>query len=711
MQGRAPAANLEAHPATPSPVPPPPRPALAGMDGAGAPPAPRPGRVALVWFRRDLRVADNAALAAAVAAAEHVVRGGGGRRAGAQCAAGGPRRRAPAEPGRGAGASAPPPSGRRRCRRRRRRRRRRAGRAGGGTWPGRLPDASLFSSRPPSLQVPVFIYAPEEEGQFQPGRCSRWWLRASLASLSADLAALGSPLVLRRAPASAAALAQLAAETGATSLHFNHLYDPISLVRDNDAKATLAAAGVSVRTHRGDALYEPWHVLDAQGAPFSAFDPFWERVREMVAADPPAAPLRPPRALPPPPSPAPPSLALTDLALLSPDEEASNHQLARRWAPGEAGAHAALRVFLAASLPAFDADRAKADRASTSRLSPHLHWGEVSVVTVYGAVTAVGAALAAAGADPAPAASFLRQLAFREYGRHMCFHFPFTHERSLLEHLRAAPWRLDQRLFKAWRTGRTGYPLVDAGMRELWATGWLHNRARVVCASFLVKHLTLPWQWGLKHFWDALLDADLECCALGWQYVSGGLPDGHPFGCLVDPAAEAEKYDPTGSYVRAWLPALARLPDAWIHAPWRAPARVLEDAGVELGPDGDYPFPVLSPDEAASGLAAAANVVSRSASGVRGGGAASAGPASGTGVSAPPLQPPPRAAAAGSVATASAALADAALGGGAVAGVGAEGVSSNAGPVASSGGPAAVDGGRTGSKGGGGGKRARHNGA
>ena len=131
--------------------------------------------------------------------------------------------------------------------------------------------------------------------------------------------------------------------------------------------------------------------------------------------------------------------------------------------------------------------------------------------------SASAAAAAAALEAAAPAEFFLRQLAFREYARHMCFHFPFTHERALLEHLRGAPWRYDQRAFRAWRAGRTGYPLVDAGMRELWATGWLHNRARVVCACFLVKHLQLPWQWGLKHFWDALLDADLECCALGWQ--------------------------------------------------------------------------------------------------------------------------------------------------------------------------------------------------
>jgi len=773
--------------------------------------------------------------------------------------------------------------------------------------------SSTFFQKP---QVPLFIYAPEEEGQFQPGRCSRWWLRQSLAALSADLerlpccraerggggggggaagggggaagagtttattagasggegntttgnapaaAAASAPppsplprtsaLVLRRSPDSAAALAQVAAETGATALYFNHLYDPISLVRDNDAKAALSARGVAVRSFCGDCLFEPWHVLSkggeagggesaGGGAPFREFEPFWARLRELVAESPPAPPLGVPAQMPPLPlveslvaatlteaaagkhggtggdrsdsnndngngpttttidttatalAPVA-SLGLDDLGLLTAEEAQSNRQLGRRWTPGSRGAAQRLSAFVAAALPAFGADRAKTDRASTSRLSPHLHWGEVSVRTVFAVVSRVEAALAAAsasaaavagssegggggggnggnggmrngnngnnggGASPArtnataataataslpqmlmepvtraqaetpattvvggaarggggrdsgeevvvennggdelgngngneiaasasasaaaasaaaaaaaaaaPAEYFLRQLAFREYARHMCFHFPFTHERALLEHLRGAPWRYDQRAFRAWRAGRTGYPLVDAGMRELWATGWLHNRARVVCACFLVKHLQLPWQWGLKHFWDALLDADLECCALGWQvrrrmkggrhifflrgkknptlkekknsknskknfstplsqYVAGGLPDGLPFGNLLDLEREARRYDPDGGYVRAWLPALARLPDRWIHRPWAAPAAVLADAGVEVGgPDGGtYPERVVSPQESASALAAATRALSAGGGGVGGGGVAAA---------------------------------------------------------------------------------------
>jgi len=189
-------------------------------------------------------------------------------------------------------------------------------------------------------------------------------------------------------------------------------------------------------------------------------------------------------------------------------------------------------------------------------------------------------------------ADFLRQMGYREYARYLAFFFPFIHERSLLSHLRHCPWRLDQAAFKAWRQGQTGYPLVDAAMKQLWSTGWAHNRLRVVAASFLVKNLLLPWQWGLKHFWDAQLDADLESDALGWQYVAGGMADAHPFSYLIDLSAECKRLDPDGEYVRRWLPALSLLPNEYVHAPWTAPLEVLEAADVELGVN--YPRPIIS---------------------------------------------------------------------------------------------------------------------
>ena len=188
---------------------------------------------------------------------------------------------------------------------------------------------------------------------------------------------------------------------------------------------------------------------------------------------------------------------------------------------------------------------------------------------------------------------FLRCLGLREWSRYLSFFYPFTHERSLLSQLRAVPWNYDQALFQRWRVGTTGYPLVDAAMRQLFSTGWLHNRMRMVVASFLVKHLLLPWQWGLRHFWEAQIDADLEEDVLGWQYVSGCLADGHSFMIQIDLDAEARRFDPNGNYVRRWITQLSRLPTRYVHAPWRAPPEVLEASGVDLGGPGAYPHPVV----------------------------------------------------------------------------------------------------------------------
>jgi deoxyribodipyrimidine photolyase len=321
---------------------------------------------------------------------------------------------------------------------------------------------------------------------------------------------------------------------------------------------------------------------------------------------------------PPPPAPAPEilpgitvsvnHLEVDQIGIMSPEEESSNAQLEIHWEPGHKGAVKQLDNFISLKLKEFSQDKAKTDRKSTSHLSPYLHFGEVGVRTVRKAILDATRFWDKESCQ-SHVADFFRQIGFREYSRYLSFHFPFTHERSMLGYLRAVPWRYDQSLFKAWRTGNTGYPLVDAGMREIWSTGWMHNRCRVVCASFLVKHLLLPWQWGLKHYWDALLDADLECDALGWQYCAGCLSDGHVFSEVMDLDKEAKRYDPKGAYVRRWLPVLARIPTEFIHAPWKAPRQVLDDAGVELGVD--YPLPVVQPEAAQITLSKAAEVISK----------------------------------------------------------------------------------------------------
>ncbi|KAL6634605.1 hypothetical protein ACP70R_027276 [Stipagrostis hirtigluma subsp. patula] len=445
--------------------------------------------------------------------------------------------------------------------------------------------------------VPVYVWAPEEDGPYYPGRVSRWWLSQSLKHLDASLRRLGAGrLVTRRSADAVVALLDVVRSTGATQLFFNHLYDPLSLVRDHRVKELLAAEGITVRSFNADLLYEPWEVLDDDGCPFTMFAPFWNRCLCMPD---PAAPLLPPKRIN--------SGDLTrcpsdELVFEDESEKGSNALLARAWSPGWQNADKALTAFLNGPLIDYAVNRKKADSASTSLLSPYLHFGELSVRKVFHQVRMKQLMWSNDGnhAGEESCALFLRSIGLREYSRYLTFNHPCSHEKPLLSHLRFFPWVVDEAYFKVWRQGRTGYPLVDAGMRELWATGWLHDRIRVVVSSFFVKVLQLPWRWGMKYFWDTLLDADLESDALGWQYISGSLPDGRELDRIDNPQFEGYKFDPQGEYVRRWLPELARLPTEWIHHPWDAPESVLQAAGIELG--SNYPRPIVELDAANSRL-------------------------------------------------------------------------------------------------------------
>lgn len=438
--------------------------------------------------------------------------------------------------------------------------------------------------------VPVFVWSPEEDRQFQPGRVSRWWLKQSLVQLDISLRSLGVSLILRKTQDTLAVLLELVQTTGASQVVYNHLYDPISLVRDLRVKQGLTENNIQVQSFNGDLLYEPWEVLDDHRKPFTSFENYWTKCLCMPFE--PDSPLLPPRRLTALPGNVL-SCTLEELGLEDETEKSSNALLARAWAPGWSNADKALEAFLAGPLLDYSRYRHKIDGPTTSLLSPHLHFGEVSVRKVFHSVRRLQILWAKDGSMLGEDSInfFLKSIGFREYSRYLSFNFPFTHERSLLANLKSFPWRVDEGFFKAWRQGRTGYPLVDAGMRELWATGWLHNRVRVIVSSFCVKFLQLPWRWGMKYFWDTLLDADLESDVLGWQYISGSLPDGHELDRMDNPQTEGYKHDPLGEYVRRWLPELVRLPTEWIHHPWDAPPAVLRAAGVELG--SNYPRPVV----------------------------------------------------------------------------------------------------------------------
>lgn len=439
---------------------------------------------------------------------------------------------------------------------------------------------------------PVFIWCPKEEGQFYPGRVSRWWLKQSLGHLDQSLKSLGARLVFIKTDSTLNALLECINAIQATKVVFNHLYDPVSLVRDHNIKEKLVELGLSVKSYSGDLLYEPWEIYDENGHAFTTFDRFWQRClhkqMEPVSLIPPWQLVQAEGNVE--------KCSIEDLGLENDLEKPSNALLGRAWSPGWSNADKVLTEFMDKQLLHYSENRQRVGGDSTSLLSPYLHFGELSVRKVFQMARMKQILWGNEGnsVGEESVSLFLRAIGFREYSRYLCFNFPFTHERALLGHLSFFPWNADPSNFKTWRQGRTGYPLVDAGMRELWATGWMHNRIRVIVSSFAVKMLLLPWKWGMKYFWDTLLDADLECDILGWQYISGCLPDGHELERLDDPEILGAKFDPEGEYIRQWLPELSRMPTEWIHHPWNAPLSVLRASGVELGQN--YPNPIIDID-------------------------------------------------------------------------------------------------------------------
>lgn len=431
--------------------------------------------------------------------------------------------------------------------------------------------------------VPVFVWAPEEEAPWSPGSASRWWLHQSLTSLDAELQKVGSRLVIRQGT-SLSTLRALVRDVGAQAVFWNRRYEPTVVKRDATIATELRADGVTVESFNAALLFEPGEVRTRQGKPFQVFTPFW---KACLASPRPPAPRRPPSRLR---APArwPKSLPIVTLELEPRVDWVSGMRAA--WIPGSRGAIDRLQRFLSEVLTGYAESRDRPDRMGTSRLSPHLHFGEIGPRQVWHAVGERVRRARTAGATRG-AETYLRELGWREFAYHLLFHFPHTTDRPLRPEFAAFPWRKNAGSRWAWQRGQTGYPVVDAGMRELWATGWMHNRMRMVVASFLVKDLLLPWYEGAKWFWDTLVDADLANNTFGWQWTAGCGADAAPYFRIFNPVNQGEKYDPKGDYVRRWVPELARLSGKWIHRPWEAPDDVLRDAGVALGRT--YPKPIV----------------------------------------------------------------------------------------------------------------------
>lgn len=432
------------------------------------------------------------------------------------------------------------------------------------------------------------------------GGATRWWLAQSLRALHKSLEAIGGTLLLRTGPA-ASVIATLARDIQAGAVFWNEIAQAPHQAIAAEVASALASDGIASQIFPGDLLVEPRAIRNKDKRGLRVFTPFWRRVQAL--GDPPK------------PLPAPKKLAsvsgVASEALdhwgLEPTRPDWAGGLRETWTPGEAAAQARLKAFLDENIRGYGDDRDRPDRDGTSRLSPHLRFGEISPRQVW------YAARFAAAEHPRLAGDidkFLSELGWREFCRHLLFDVPDLADRNLQAQFDAFPWKRDARALKAWQRGLTGYPIIDAGMRELWHTGVMHNRVRMVVASFLVKHLLIDWRAGEQWFWDTLVDADAGSNPANWQWVAGSGADAAPYFRVFNPILQGEKFDPDGAYVRRWVPELAQLPNNLIHQPWTATPIELTSAGVELGKT--YPPPIVDHKQARErALAAYAKIRSK----------------------------------------------------------------------------------------------------
>ena len=425
------------------------------------------------------------------------------------------------------------------------------------------------------------VYILEEgTGRRALGGASRWWLHDSLGALGDALAAGGGRLdILRGDPR--LLIPALARAAQARRVVWSRRYDAAGRATDEAIKTDLKAQGRAAESFNAALLYEPWTVKTGERRPFRVFTPFWKAAR---LSGPPPAPLPAPKRLTAAdwPKDAPPRVALADLGL-PPSRPDWAGGLRAAWTPGEAGALARLDGFLDDGLTGYAADRDVPARDQSSRLSPHLRFGELSPRQAFHAATAAAERGDAPWSD---VEKFQAELGWREFSYHLLFHWPDLPTQNFNPRFDAFPWAdPDPDALARWQRGRTGFPWIDAGMRELWTTGFMHNRVRMAAASFLIKNMLADWRVGEDWFWDTLCDADTANNAASWQWVAGSGADAAPYFRVFNPVLQSEKFDPQGAYVRRWIPELAGLPDKWIHKPWAAPAALRRGLA--------YPAPML----------------------------------------------------------------------------------------------------------------------
>lgn len=438
----------------------------------------------------------------------------------------------------------------------------------------------------------VFVHDAEPKAGRPLGGAALWWLHHALAALSKELETRGGRLDLLAGPEAETILA-VAQSANAAAIFWNRRYHKPGIDTDTIVKAELKARGVEASSHNAHLLYEPWTVKTKTGDPVKVFTPFWRAAR---ALGDPATPIPAPRHVPAADWHAntPARAALADLNLLptKPDWAGGFREA---WVPGEVGAARRLQDFLDEGFDGYAEDRNRPDLPSTSRLSPYLRFGEISPRQIWHAASLAVSDEKTKGSQKG-LDKFLSEIGWREFAYHLLFHNPDLARTNFQPRFDGFPWERNEAALVAWQRGRTGYPIVDAGMRELWTTGWMHNRVRMIVASFLIKHLLIDWRIGEDWFWDTLVDADPANNAASWQWVAGSGADAAPYFRVFNPVLQGEKFDPDGDYVRRWVPELRGLRADVIHKPWTASAGLLAGANVKLGHT--YPRPIVDHDAA-----------------------------------------------------------------------------------------------------------------
>jgi len=444
----------------------------------------------------------------------------------------------------------------------------------------RLSDNPALSAAAKSGAPIVGLYILEEvSGLRRMGAAWRWWLAGSLRTLSEKLAEQGVSLMLRSGDPRQV-MSEVVRDLNVTAVYWSRRYTASEAKIDNEIEQALLADDRAVETFSANLINEPWSIESKTGGPIRVFTPYYKATQSLGS---PRATLgNPPKLTP--------SVGLQCEQLLDWKLEPSAPDWATdmnaSWVRGEDGAKQRLKDFIADSFSGYAEHRDRPDIDGTSRLSPYLAHGEISPQQII-------ETLPLHGKDTD---KYLAELGWREFSYHLLYHYPDLRQQNFQQRFDVFPWRADHQALARWQRGLTGYPIVDAGMRQLWRTGWMHNRVRMVCASFLIKHLLIDWRHGEEWFWDTLVDADHANNAASWQWVAGSGADAAPYFRIFNPVLQGEKFDPDGSYVRNWIPEIGRLPNEFIHKPWAASPLELSAAGITLGKT--YPTPIVDHQEA-----------------------------------------------------------------------------------------------------------------